>query len=52
MKAEVARTELEFASVLARKARMTIAQTQGSWEWKIGIRILSIWKFIKALFIS
>jgi tetratricopeptide (TPR) repeat protein len=49
MKAEIARTELELASVLSTEARRTIAETQGSWEWKFGLRVLGALKVIHAL---
>ena len=49
MKAEVARTELELAYVLSLQARQKVAETQGSWEWKFGLRVLGALKVIHAL---
>jgi len=49
MKAEIARTELELASVLCRQARRTAAEAQASWEWRLGTRLLTVVKIVRAL---
>lgn len=49
MNAEIARAELELAFVLSIEARRTISNTQGSSEWKFGLRVLGVLKVISAL---
>ena len=49
MEAEIARTELELAFVLSIQARQKVAEAQGSWEWKFGVRVLGALKVIRAL---
>ena len=49
MNAEIARTELDLARVLSIQARQTIAETQGSREWKFGLRILGVINVVRAL---
>jgi hypothetical protein len=49
MNAEIARTALELAFVLAIEARQKVAETQGSWEWKFGQRVVGAWKVVRAL---
>jgi tetratricopeptide (TPR) repeat protein len=49
MNAEMARTELDLARVLSIQARQTIAETQGSREWRFGLRILGIINVVRAL---
>jgi len=49
MKAEIARTEIELALLLFKQASTTISETQGSWEWKLGMRVLGIFRAIFAL---
>jgi hypothetical protein len=52
MKGEIARTELELAFVLSIQARQKVAETQSSWEWKFGTRVLGALKVIHALGLS
>lgn len=49
MKAEIARTQLELAVVLTQHAARAIKHTQGSWEWKFGLRTLSMARLVLAL---
>jgi tetratricopeptide (TPR) repeat protein len=49
MRAEIARTELELAFVLVRQADQAIHETQGSREWKFGLRVLGTLKVVLAL---
>jgi tetratricopeptide (TPR) repeat protein len=49
MNAEIARTELDLARVLSIQARQTITETQGSREWKFGLRILGVINVVRAL---
>jgi hypothetical protein len=50
MRAEIARTELELALVLTYQANQTIHETEGSWEWKFGLRVLDVLKVGLTLF--
>ncbi len=47
--AEMARTELELALVLMEQARLHIHQTEGSREWKLGLRVLSTLRTLRIL---
>ncbi|MFN8472275.1 MAG: SIR2 family protein [Anaerolineae bacterium] len=49
MKAELARTQLELAFALSREASATIADTEGSWEWRLGLSVLETLKVMHSL---
>ena len=49
MKAEVVRTELDLVGLLALQARSAMRDTEGSWEWEFGMRVLGVMKVLRAL---